>query len=63
MRTSFVPVSTGITGATDIEVTGGLSAGEEIVTGRYKILRALKSGTVVKKESAAEAAAPADSSS
>ena len=63
MRTSFVPVTTGITGSTEIEVTSGLSPGQEIVTGRYKILRALKSGTAVKKESAAEAAAPADSSS
>ena len=63
LRTSFVPVSTGITGATEIEVTGGLTQGEDIVTGRYKVLRALKSGTAVKRESAAEAAAPADTSS
>lgn len=58
MRAVFVPVTTGITGATDIEVTGGLDAGETIVTGRYKALRALKSGTLVKKETASEAAAP-----
>lgn len=63
MRASFVPVTTGITGATDIEVTGGLQPGDEVVTGRYKVLRALKSGTVVKKETAAEAAVPAESAS
>lgn len=58
MRAIFVPVTTGITGATDIEVTGGLKQGDEVVTGRYKVLRALKSGTLVKKETAAEAAVP-----
>jgi HlyD family secretion protein len=50
MRVSFVPVTTGITGSTDIEVLGGLKSGDEIVTGRYKILRALKSGTAVKRD-------------
>jgi HlyD family secretion protein len=44
----FVPVTTGVTGATDIEVLTGLKEGDQIVTGRYKVLRALKSGTVVK---------------
>ena len=63
MRAIFVPVTTGITGSTDIEVTGGLQAGDEVVTGRYKVLRALKSGTLVKKETAAEAAVPAESTS
>jgi HlyD family secretion protein len=43
-------VSTCITGATEIEVLGGLKAGDEIVTGRYKILRSLKSGTAVKRD-------------
>jgi multidrug efflux pump subunit AcrA (membrane-fusion protein) len=32
----FVPVTTGITGATDIEVLTGLNPGDEIVTGRFK---------------------------
>jgi HlyD family secretion protein len=48
LRAEFVPVTTGITGATDIEVLGGLKEGDQIVTGRYRILRALKSGTAVK---------------
>jgi HlyD family secretion protein len=44
----FVPVTTGVTGSTDIEVLTGLKEGDQIVTGRYKVLRALKSGTAVK---------------
>ena len=52
----FVPVKTGITGATDIEVLGGLKAGDEIVTGRYKVLRTLKSGTAVKRDNTPETA-------
>ena len=50
LRVVFVPVTTGVTGATDIEVLTGLKQGEEIVTGRYQVLRALKSGTVVKRD-------------
>ena len=47
-RVKFVPVTTGVTGSTDIEVTNGVKAGDTIVTGRYKILRSLKGGTAVK---------------
>ena len=50
LRAVFVPVTTGVTGATDIEVLSGLNPGDEIVTGRYQVLRALKSGTVVKRD-------------
>lgn len=53
-RVAFVPVTTGITGATDIEVLSGLKEGDEIVTGRYKVLRALKSGAIVKRDNTAE---------
>ena len=49
-RTVFVPISTGITGATDIEVTSGLNVGDTIVTGRYKVLRSLKSAATVKPD-------------
>ena len=51
---SFVPVTTGITGATDIEVLSGLKDGDEIVTGRYKVLRTLKSGTAVKRDNSVQ---------
>lgn len=44
----FVPVTTGISGTTDIEVLGGLNQGDEIVTGSYKTLRTLKNGASVK---------------
>ena len=50
LRANFVPVTTGTTGATDIQVLGGLKDGDEIVTGRYQVLRTLKSGTPVKRD-------------
>jgi HlyD family secretion protein len=53
-RVRFVPVTTGITGSTDIEVLTGLKDGDQIVTGRYRILRALKSGTAVKVDNTVE---------
>jgi HlyD family secretion protein len=49
-RAKFVPVTTGITGATDIEVTSGIQDGQEIVTGPYKILRGLKNGALLKRD-------------
>ncbi len=52
-RAEFVPVSTGVTGATDIEVTSGLEQGQTLVTGLYKVLRSLKSGQVVKPDNTA----------
>jgi HlyD family secretion protein len=50
MRAHFVPVKTGITGTTDIEVTGGLKEGDEIVTGTYRVLRNLKDNSLVKRD-------------
>src|ERR1700724_1532290 len=44
----FVPVSTGITGTTDIEVLDGLKEGDEVITGSYKVLRTLRPGSTVK---------------
>lgn len=52
LRAVFVPVTTGITGTTDIQVTGGLQQGDEIVVGPYKMLRTLKSGAPIKRETA-----------
>lgn len=48
----FVPVETGITGTTDIEVTGGLKEGDEIVTGSYKVLRTLRNDAPIKIDNA-----------
>ena len=56
MKAHFVPINTGITGTTDIEVTSGLKTGDEIVTGSYKTLRELKSGALVKTMDANAAA-------
>lgn len=50
LRVHFVPVKTGITGATDIEVVSGLKEGDEIVTGPYKTLRGLKENSLVKRD-------------
>ncbi len=52
LRAKFVPVTTGITGTTDIEVLSGLSAGQEVVTGPYKTLRDLKGGALLKRDTA-----------
>jgi HlyD family secretion protein len=56
LRAKFVPVTTGITGATDIEVLSGLTEGQEIVTGPYKTLRALKGNALVKRDTVKPAA-------
>jgi HlyD family secretion protein len=52
-RAQFVPVQTGVTGTTDIEVLSGLKERDEIVTGSYKVLRTMKPGTSVKIDNAA----------
>jgi HlyD family secretion protein len=46
----FKPIETGIKGDQEIQVTSGLSEGEEITIGPYKTLRALKDGDQVKRE-------------
>ncbi|MBZ5614970.1 MAG: efflux RND transporter periplasmic adaptor subunit [Acidobacteriia bacterium] len=47
-KAEFVAVETGISGTTEIEITGGLQEGDEVITGSYKVLRTLKPGTSVK---------------
>lgn len=61
LRVRFTPVTTGISGATDIEILSGLTPGEEIATGRFKVLRTLKSGTTVKADNKAVATPDAGS--
>jgi len=56
LRVRFVPVTTGITGATDIEALSGLKEGDEIVIGPYKTLRGLKDNALVKRDTAKPAA-------
>lgn len=62
LRAHFVPVMTGITGATDIEVVSGLKEGDEIVTGPYKTLRGIKENSLVKRDTA-KPATPAPNNS
>jgi HlyD family secretion protein len=47
-KAMFVPVATGITGTTDIEVLDGLKEDDEVITGSYKVLRTLRPGSSVK---------------
>lgn len=50
LRAHFVPVTTGITGTTNIQVLNGLKPGDEIVTGTYQVLRDLKNNALVKRD-------------
>jgi HlyD family secretion protein len=61
-KAEFVPVQTGISGITDIEITGGLKTGDEIVTGSYKALRTLRPDTPVKVDNTVPVT-PTDTSS
>jgi HlyD family secretion protein len=49
-KAKFVPVETGITGESDIQITNGLSDGQEVITGPSRILNTLKDDTTVKKQ-------------
>jgi HlyD family secretion protein len=61
-KAQFVPVQTGISGVTDIEITSGLDEGALIVTGNFKALRTLKPGTSVKVDNSAPKADDSSSS-
>ncbi len=63
LRVHFVPVTTGITGTTDIEITNGLQPGDEIVTGTFQVLRDLKDDSMVKRDTTPIAPPKTDSSS
>lgn len=49
----FVPVKTGITGQTEIEIASGLKEGDEIITGSYKTLRTIQTDAKVKVDNKA----------
>jgi HlyD family secretion protein len=49
----FHKVDTGVTGATDIEVTDGIKPGDEIVTGSYEVIRTLRNNAKVKVDNKA----------
>jgi HlyD family secretion protein len=48
-KASFVPVTTGLSGDSNIEIVKGLSGGEEIVTGPFRALRDIKDGTKIRE--------------
>lgn len=58
-KAEFRKVDTGITGLTDIEVTGGLKDGDQIVTGSYQVIRTLRNEAQVKVDNKPAAAKPA----
>jgi HlyD family secretion protein len=47
-KAEFRMVETGITGTTDIEVTGGLEPGDQIVIGGYRAIRTMRNGARIK---------------
>jgi HlyD family secretion protein len=47
-KAEFRPVTTGITGATDIEVVSGLQPGDQIVTGSFQVIRTLRNDSKIK---------------
>jgi len=49
-KVKFVEVTTGITGESDIEIVSGLQAGTEVVTGPSRVLKSLKEGSSVKRQ-------------
>ena len=60
-KAQFVPVQTGISGVTDIEIANGIREGDVIVIGSFKALRTLKPGASVKVDNTTPK--PEDSSS
>jgi HlyD family secretion protein len=57
-KVKFVPIETGITGESDIEVTSGVQPGMEVITGPSRVLRTLKDGDTVKKQTAKPGESP-----
>ncbi len=49
-KVRFIEVTTGITGEADIEITSGVQSGMEIVRGPSRVLKTLKDGTSVKRQ-------------
>ena len=49
-KAKFVEVTTGITGESDIEILSGVKAGDEVITGPSRVLKTLKDGATVKRQ-------------
>jgi len=59
-KVKFVPVETGITGESDIEIVSGLQPNVEVITGPSRVLRTLKDGDTVKKQTTKPGATPGE---
>jgi HlyD family secretion protein len=49
-KVKFVPIETGITGESDIEILSGLQPNMEVITGPSRVLKTLKEGQTVKRQ-------------
>jgi len=49
-KVKFVEVTTGITGEADIEILSGVQAGMEVVRGPSRVLKTLKDGSTIKRQ-------------
>ncbi|HEX8616378.1 MAG TPA: efflux RND transporter periplasmic adaptor subunit [Thermoanaerobaculia bacterium] len=49
-KVQFVPVVTGLVGDSNIEIVGGLTEGQQIVTGPFRALRDIKDGAKVREQ-------------
>lgn len=49
-KVTFAPVTTGLAGESNIEITKGLAEGQQIVTGPFKALREIKDGSKVREQ-------------
>lgn len=49
-KVQFVPVTTGLTGDTNIEIAKGLTENQQIVTGPFRALREIKDGSKVREQ-------------
>jgi HlyD family secretion protein len=58
-KAEFKQVTTGITGATDIEVLSGLQPGDQIVTGSFQVIRTLRTDSKIKVDNKPPAPGPA----
>jgi HlyD family secretion protein len=49
-KVKFVPIETGITGESDIEILSGVQPNMEVITGPSRVLKTLKEGQTVKRQ-------------
>ncbi len=62
-KVRFIEVTTGITGEADIEVTSGVQSGMEIVRGPSRVLKTLKDGSTIKRQTKKPGAANSNEAS